>query len=125
MIKLEISITGAGTEELRQLEALMQKILASMKPQLTRVEAKVALTPAVDRYESTKKKILSHIQWQRTETTDCMKRDFWELDIQDWLNPKDKRDLGAALDSLCEDGMLECTGLWEYYLTSKGYNAIY
>jgi hypothetical protein len=124
MIKLEISLTGAGPDELRRLEALMTKILASMKPQLKGIEATVASVPVVDPYESTKKKILDHIRWRKIDSR-CMTRDFWEVDIQDWLNPKDKKNLSAALDSLCKDGLLECTGKWEYYLTHTGYNAIY
>jgi hypothetical protein len=78
MIKLEISITGAGPDELRQLEALMTKILASMKPQLKGIEATVASVPVVDPYESTKKKILDHIRWRKIDSR-CMTRDFWEV----------------------------------------------
>ncbi|WP_156924653.1 hypothetical protein [Burkholderia sp. WSM2230] len=125
MIKLEINITGAGQEEMRQLEALLRNVLASMKPQLKGVEATVTAAPVVDPYESTKKKILNHIRWRKIDTGTCMTPDFWEVDIQDWLNPKDKSNLSAALDSLCKDGMLERTGRWEYYLTYSGYDAIY
>jgi|GEM_PF-5145876 len=126
MIKLEIRITGAGQDESRQLEALLRKVLAEMKPQLKGVEATVAATPVVDPYESTKKKILNHIRWRKIETSDRLTPDFWEVDIQDWLNPKDKRNLNSALDSLCDDGYL-ATGAdrGTYYLTIKGYNAIY
>ncbi|ARL99750.1 hypothetical protein BOC59_06445 [Burkholderia pseudomallei] len=123
MIKLEISITGAGHDELRQLEALLRKVLAEMKPQLEGIEATIAAAPVADPYESTKKKILDHIRWRKIESR--MPRDFWEVDIQDWLNPKDQKNLRAALDSLCKDGLLEQTGQWEYYLTHAGYNAIY
>lgn len=126
MIKLEISITGAGHEEMRQLEALLRNVLASMKPQLKGVEATVIAAPVVDPYESTKKKILDHIRWRKIETSDRLTPDFWEVDIQDWLNPKDKRNLRAALSSLCDDGLL-ATGYdrGTYYLTTAGYNAIY
>lgn len=126
MIKLEISITGAGQEELRQLEALLQKVLASLKPQLKGIETTVTAVPVVDPYESTKKKILDHIRWRKIETSDRLTPDFWEVDIQDWLNPKDKRNLSAALDSLCDDGLL-ASGYdrGTYYLTVAGYDAIY
>jgi hypothetical protein len=126
MIKLEISITGAGQDEMRQLEALLQKVLSAMRPQLTGVEAKIAATPVVDRYESTKKKILAHIQWRNIDTGTCMTPDFWQVDIQDWLNPKDKRDLNSAIESLCDDGLL-ASGYdrGTYYLTTEGYNQIY
>ncbi|WP_153134705.1 hypothetical protein [Paraburkholderia agricolaris] len=124
MIKLEISLTGAGQDELRQLEALLQKVVASLQPHMKGIEATVASIPVVDPLESTKKKILDHIRWRKIDSR-CMTRDFWDVDIQDWLNPKDKNRLSAALDSLCKDGMLECTGKWEYYLTTEGYNAIY
>ncbi|MFM0420028.1 hypothetical protein [Paraburkholderia aromaticivorans] len=133
MIKLEINVTGAGQDELHQLQNLLQKIVVSLQPHMSSVEATVTATPAaesyksasvVDAYASTKKKILDHIAWRRVDSR-CMTPDFWEDDIQDWLNPEDRRDLGAALDSLCEDGLLECTGKWSYYLTTKGYNEIY
>ncbi|MFM0437579.1 hypothetical protein PQQ84_14005 [Paraburkholderia strydomiana] len=125
MIKLEINVAGAGKDELRQFEALLQKIVVSLQPHMAGVETTVVAAPAADRYESTKKKILNHIGWRKIDTGTCMTPDFWEVDIQDWLNPKDKRDLGMALESLCEDGMLECTGRWKYYLTTKGYDEIY
>lgn len=126
MIKLEISITGAGQDELRQLEALMRKVLGELKPQLKGVEATVAAVPVADPYESTKKKILDHIRWRKIETSDRLTEDFWEVDIQDWLNPKDKKNLYSAIDSLCKDGYLEAgAGRRTYYLTHFGYNAIY
>lgn len=124
MIKLEISITGAGQAEMRQLETLLRNVLASMKPQLKGIETTVTAVPVVDPYESTKKKVLDHIGWRKINS-ECMTPDFWKVDIQDWLNPKDKRDLSAALDSLCKDGLLEEVGRWEYHLTAKGFNAIY
>lgn len=126
MIKLEISITGAGQDELRQLEALMRKVLAELKPQLRGIEATIAAVPVADSYESTKKKILDHIKWRKIETAERLTRDFWEVDIQDWLNPKDKKNLYAALDALCKDGYLEPgADRRTYYLTHFGYNAIY
>jgi len=124
MITLEVSITGAGQDELRQLETLMRKVLAELKPQLKGIEATVAAVPVVDRYESTKKKIIDHIRWRKI--TSRMPRDFWEVDIQDWLNPKDRDNLDSALQSLCKDGLLEeGEEPWEYYLTTEGYNSIY
>ena len=126
MIKLEISITGAGQDEMRQLEALMRKVLGELKPQLNGIEATVASMPLADPYESTKKRILDHIRWRRVETSDCLGKDFWEVDIQDWLNPKDKRNLYSAIDSLVNDGYLEPGAERRtYYLTHFGYNAIY
>ncbi|KWH26325.1 hypothetical protein [Burkholderia multivorans] len=126
MIKLEISLTGAGLDELRQLEALMQQILSSMKPHLKGIETTLAAVPVADPYESTKKKILDHICWRKIETGDCLNKDFWEVDIQDWLNPKDKKNLYSAIDSLCDDGYLEPgADRRTYYLTHFGYNAIY
>ncbi|MFP3607460.1 hypothetical protein, partial [Paraburkholderia sp. SIMBA_053] len=53
--------------------------------------AATPIVPPADRYESTKKKILNHIEWRKIDTGTCMTPDFWEVDIQDWLNPKDKR----------------------------------
>ncbi|GAB7521542.1 hypothetical protein [Paraburkholderia sp. 2C] len=125
MIKLEISLTGAGQEELRQLETLLQKVIASLQPHMKGIEATIASVPAADPYESTKQKILQHIRWRKIETADCLTPDFWEVDIQDWLNPKDKKNLRAALDSLCEDGLLEEVGRLTYFLTTAGYDAIY
>lgn len=124
MIKLEISLKGAGQEELRQLEALMRKVVTSLQPHLKGIEATVAAVPVIDPYESTKKKILEHIRWRKIETADRLTRDFWEVDIQEWLNPKDKRNLSAALNALCDEGMLEYTGR-EHFLTTAGYDAIY
>jgi hypothetical protein len=126
MIKLEISLTGAGPDESRQLEALLRKVLAEMKPQLKGIEATIAATPVADPYESTKKKILDHIKWRKIETAERLTEDFWEVDIQDWLNPKDKKNLYSAIDSLCKDGYLEPgADRRTYYLTHFGYNAIY
>ncbi|WP_341314539.1 hypothetical protein WN982_04270 [Paraburkholderia sp. IMGN_8] len=125
MIKLEISLTGAGQDEVRRLEDLMQKILTSLEPHMTGIEATVKQSVPVDPYAKTKAKILSVIE--RAGVSDrCMDEEFWLVYIQDWLNPKDKDNLRAALDSLCEEGMLE-EGIepWEYYLTRKGFHLIY
>jgi hypothetical protein len=123
MIKVEISLTGAEQDELRQLEALMQQVLASLTPHPPGIEATVKKSEPINPYATTKERILNIIRSERVR--DCMPEEFWLVYIQDWLNPKDKKNLRPALGSLCDDGMLEQTGEWEYYLTTKGFDAIY
>jgi hypothetical protein len=126
MIKLEISLTGAPQEEVRLLEELMQKILLSLTPHMTGIEATVKPSVPVDPYAKTKEKILEHIRYRQIRTAERLTRDFWEVDIQDYLNPKDKAQLWAAIASLCDDGNLEAgPDRGTYYLTTKGFNAIY
>ncbi|WP_175866085.1 hypothetical protein [Burkholderia contaminans] len=126
MIKLEIGLSGASHDEIRRLEDLMQKVLTSLAPHMTGVEATIKQSAPVDRYAQTKQRILDHIRYRQVSTSVCLTQEFWEIDIQDYLNPKDKQQLYAALSSLCEDGYLE-EGYdpRTYYLSSKGFDAIY
>ncbi|WP_155628887.1 MULTISPECIES: hypothetical protein [Burkholderia cepacia complex] len=126
MIKLEVNLSGASQDDLRRLEELMQKVVLSLAPHMNGVEVEVKPSLSADPYTKTKQRILDHIRYRQVSTSVCLTSEFWEIDIQDYLNPKERRELYPALSALCEEGYLE-EGYdpRTYYLSDKGFDAIY